>query len=153
VNDVDEQAFKLAKALVAWRKSVKWDSEIHFAELTHRRKGDYLNFFRQALSVSEYVGFKAVVLARHDVPKRPTEDAIFNLYYRLIVDGLRYEVAKGRFTLPRSVVLHKDEDENADRIHLLSLKDRLRHECPKQFDNQVGIAGVTSIKSSSHILM
>ena len=153
VSDVDEQAFKLGKALNEWRRSLKWNSEIHFAQATRDRKGDYLDFIREAMRASEYVGFKAVVLARSDVRHRPTEDAVFNLYYRLIVDGIRHEVGSGRLALPRNIVVHKDEDEGADKLHLLSLRDRLSVECPKQFDNMADIRAVNALKSSSNVLM
>lgn len=153
VNDTDEQAYKLFRDLNEWRKSVEWTSEIHFVDATNHRKDAYLDFVRRAMRASEYVGFKAVVLSRDDVKRRPTEDAIFNLYYRLVVDGVQHELDTGRFALPRAVAVQKDEDEGADKLHLLALRDRLRTECPKQFDNQVEIAAVNSLKSSSNVLM
>jgi hypothetical protein len=153
VSDVDEQAFKLSKALNEWRRSLKWNSEIHFAQATRDRKGDYLSFIREAMRASEYIGFKAVVLPRNDVRQRPTEDAVFELYYRLIVDGIHHEVDSGRLALPRNIVVHKDEDEGADKLHLLKLRDRLSVQCPQQFDNMVNIQAVNALKSSSNILM
>jgi hypothetical protein len=121
--------------------------------VTAARKDNYIHFVQQAMSASEYIGFEAVVLARDDVKKRPTDDAIFSLYYRLIVDGVHHEVSSGRMSLPRNVVVHKDEDEGADKLRLLTLRDQLSVECPKQFDNQVQIAAVSAVQSSSNVLI
>lgn len=153
VIDADEQIYKLQRALWDWRNSAQWKSEVHFTEMSRERKDSYLEFVRQAKKSASYVGFKAIVLAKDDVKRRPTEEAIYAMYYRLIVDGIRHEVAQDRFTLPRNVVLYKDEDEGADRLHLHSLKDKLRAECPKQFDNQISMSEVESLKSSGSILM
>jgi hypothetical protein len=147
INDIDFQVESIRETLKTWRKSLDWQSDFHFSAATRERAAAYIEFVRQAMSASQYMGFKAIVLRREDI-RRPTEEAIFSLYYRLIVDGLSHEVDSGRCELPRSLVVCKDADEGADKIHLLTLRDNLRVECPKQFDHQIYIAGVNSVPSS-----
>jgi uncharacterized protein (DUF2267 family) len=153
VNDVDVQLLGLQRRLNAWRKQKDWSSEIHFVDIKGHTKTDYIDFFQQAMQSSEYIGFKATILAREDVKKRPTEDAIYSLYYRLAVEGIRHEVESKRFELPRNLMLWKDEDEGSDKLHLLTLRDRMQVECPKQFDNQLNVMGVEAMPSATNVLM
>lgn len=153
INDADGQRLKLYETLVAWRKEIEWTSEISFKDMTAGRKDRYVEFVRRALTATEYVGFKAVVLAREDAAKRPTEESIYALYERMVVDGIRHELERGRFKLPRHIIVYKDKDKDGDRIHLNKLKDSLRGNCPRQFDNQVSIDAVLPLDSATNTLM
>ena len=153
INNADDQMLRLARRLQQWRKSIQSGSELKFVNIKPHSKANYIEFVRQALAESEYVGFKAIILAKAEVRHRPTEDAIFNLYYRLIVDGVEHELKRGRFSKPRGIVLKKDEDESTDKIHLKNLRDRLQVECPKRFDNEIYVADAVSLNSTRDILI
>jgi hypothetical protein len=153
INDADNHSYKLLLKLNEWRKTLEQERELKFTNITRQRVGTYLNLFETVMGLSEYIGFKAVVLARDDVRSRPVEDAIFRLYYELVVKGLQHEADSGRMILPRNVNIFKDQDEGADKLHLSQLGERLRVDCPKVFDNQAQIRQVNTLDSSSHILM
>ncbi len=153
INDAEHHAYKLQHQLNEWRKTLDQERELKFTNITRQRVDTYLNLFETVMGLSEYIGFKTVVLARDDARSRPVEDAIFRLYYELVVKGLQHEADSGRIAWPRNVNIFKDQDEGADKLHLSQLGERLRVDCPKVFDNQAQIREVNTMDSSKHILM
>jgi hypothetical protein len=70
------------------------------------------------------ISFKAVTMERRSVD---AEDALAEMRYLLLVEGLQHEDSTGRAPLPRALVVTKDtENEAQDRLALASLADRLK---------------------------
>ena len=152
INDGAEGVREVFQRLGKWKRDAGMTGELHFKGAFAGTKDRYIDFVREAVSSSEFLGFKAVVVPKLEVSRRPVDEAVFELHYRLVVEGIRHEVRSGRFDLPRALVIHKDKDEGADVLYLKNLRDRLDVECPN-FDNQVVIQAVEGMDSKASILM
>lgn len=80
------------------------------------------------------MSFKAVSVERRG--HGGVERALQDLFYHLLVEGVRQEHARGRAELPRLMKLFKDR-EDGDALRLANLQDRVQQAAHHEFDDRL----------------
>jgi len=107
-----------------WMKNNKIDYEFHFAELTNHRLEEYKGFFLKFLALHPSAGFKAIIINRHGL--KNINNAITDLTFHLINNGVNHENSTGRAPLPRLLQVRLDnEEKGSDRLKLENVKERI----------------------------
>lgn len=118
-------SYKITDEIKKWKQIGSIEYEFHFAELTRHRVQAYKDFFLKFLSLNPAIGFKVIVV--NNLGFKGTNDAITDLTFHLINNGIEHEHATGRAPLPRLLQVWLDEEEKgSDRLKLENLRERLK---------------------------
>lgn len=146
-------AWELQKALRNWRSDQKIKAkEFHFTKLSSGLVPYAQNFFREALSHAGLFGFKAVFVPTTGLV-HSVGDALRELHYQLVYQGIEHDLATGRVTYPRTVGLWKDQDDGWDMLHMQRLKDDLSVALTRRYGEQVQFREVLPVKSELSFLI
>jgi hypothetical protein len=106
---------------------------LHFKAISKAKLPHYQELANLVAARSNTVSFKAISVPRAGVGN--VQDALVELYYLLLVNGVQHEDDTERGPLPRRLQLWKDAEEPGyDRILLANVKDRLAQAGQTRFD-------------------
>jgi Protein of unknown function (DUF3800) len=121
LNDPSETMFSSFK-LKEWIKQRNVESEFHFKELKGHKLELYKAFFLEFLTLFPSAGFKVIVINRSGLPN----NAITDLTFHLLNDGIKHENESGRAPLPRELQVYLDNEElGSDQLKIANIKERL----------------------------
>ncbi len=121
LNDAKEKALSFFK-LMEWKEQRNIDFEFHFKEVKEHRLDQYKAFFKEFVTLHPSAGFKVIVINKNGLH----QNAITDLTFHLLNDGIRHENESGRAPLPRTLQAFMDnEEEGSDKLKLANIKERL----------------------------
>jgi hypothetical protein len=146
-------AWELQRALTKWRttKHIK-AKEFHFTKLSSGLVPHAKDFFQEALKHAGWFGFKAVLVPTSGLVHK-VDDALRELHYQLIYQGIEHDLSAGRVTYPRGIALWKDQDEGWDGLHVQRLSDDLRVALTRRYGTDVEFREVLPVKSELSFLI
>lgn len=146
-------SWRLHRHLASWKdiNGVK-AKEFHFAKLSKLLLPYAKLFFKEALHFAGGFGFKAV-LVQNDGLKHTPDDALRELHYQLIRKGISHDQEHGRTSLPRQVIVYKDEDAGYDRLHLERLREDLISSFSKSFGDNLQLDELSSMSSQESYMI
>ncbi|MBV6401324.1 MAG: hypothetical protein CNIPEHKO_01623 [Anaerolineales bacterium] len=126
--------------------------EFHFKELDR----DSLSAYKEVVDVfwkhANAVSFKLISVPRSGIGK--TRDAFTDMYYHLLLQGIKHEDETGRAPLPRALQVWIDAEEtNLDKLLVENLKDRLSQSAQTHFENKLMLDQVYTVDSKKNILL
>jgi len=139
-------------ALKEYKKEFNIKSEVKFSALTKNNWKIILGYVDKFLQCKGFTSFKIVCLATRDL-RRPTEEALYDLYRHFLIEGAQFEVGEGRITLPRAIELMKDRDEGSDIINLRDMQIKLLGDLNIKFENKLKLVDVGTIRSDDNHVM
>lgn len=117
-------AFFAGMKLKDWKKENAIDYEFHFAELKNHKLEHYKEFFLKFLVLNPTAGFKVITIKRSGL--KNSNNAITDLTFHLLNNGIMHEDKSGRAPLPRILQVYIDnEEEGSDLLKVENLKERL----------------------------
>lgn len=140
------------RALHDLKDKHKFEREFHFKKL----QAAYLPIYKEAIDTilreASSVSFKFITVPRKHSAKG--NDAITDLYYHVLVEGLRHDAETGRAPLPRTLQVIVDSEEAAlDELRIANLADRLRTASSTQFDGQITVDHVRAASSEQTLYL
>lgn len=144
------QSFKLANHLLKWVNDKKINYEFHFTELTKHKLEVFKDFFNEALSFSNVIGFKAVAVTRSGIKQRTIDEIIIELHYQLIHKAMEHEIETKRVSLPRQVSAYKDKEDGTDGILMTKLEQGLKAGFSTHFGNHLSLERLQAVDSKSN---
>ena len=84
IND-PYRLFKLYQNLVDWKNEQGINYEFHFSSLKRQRISIAIQFIQEALSESDVLGFKAVIIQRDRTKDSNIDESIYKLHYQLVI--------------------------------------------------------------------
>ncbi|MFZ3377970.1 MAG: DUF3800 domain-containing protein [Chthoniobacterales bacterium] len=128
---------KFLRDIYQWKRDRDFSDELHFKNISNSNIDHYLSFAEFLGDRTAVISFKSVTMERRGVD---AEDALAEMRYLLLVEGLQHEDSTGRAPLPRALLVTKDsENEAQDRLALASLADRLKQAAASRFGNRLVI--------------
>jgi len=146
---------QLMVRLVKFRAEHDINYEFHFNELTKHKVDNAKAFFLEALSVSDTLSLKAVTVPLSGI-NRPIDKIFEEMYYRLVLEGLKHEFDTRRVSRPRILQVWKDRDKTNDALDALAmarLRDDLRDGLAKRFEDEVFLDLLESVDSKANHLV
>ncbi len=144
VLDVSQE-WRLVVSLRDWKRGRGIKSEFKFSELSRANIEGAQDFIKTALGTG-MLGLKACVVDTSKLKGRSIDDALYQLYYELIMHGVEHEERSGRVTLPRIVSLVKDA-ATSDALELPELRRKLIADCRDYWGDKVAIDSVEAADS------
>jgi hypothetical protein len=131
-----EELGSLTLAIQDLKRRRGFKGELHFKEINASK----LPFYKELVDLlgreASTYSFKAVSVERRGVGNMA--NALRDLYYVLLVEGIKHEVDSGRAVLPRKLQLLKDAEEpGSDKLLLAWLKDRMVASAANRFDGDL----------------
>lgn len=126
--------------------------EFHFKELDR----DSLPIYKEIVDIfwkhANAVSFKLISVPRSGIGK--TRDAFTDMYYHLLLQGIKHEHESGRAPLPRRLQVWIDAEEtNLDKLLVENLKDRLSQTAQTHFEKQLILDQVYTVESKTSPLL
>jgi hypothetical protein len=147
-----EETLSLTRKLATWRTNTGFKGELHFKDLDGNTASYYLEALKLLLSESTSVSFKAISVPREGVGR--VDEALEEMLYHLLVDGVQHEHSTGRSPLPRSLQVWKDlEERGRDKLLLANLKDRVIQAGNGRFNGQLTVDEFEAVESHKFDLM
>lgn len=147
-----EETLSLTRKLAAWRTSTGFDKELHFKDLDETLAPHYAGAIDLLLREAASVSFKAISVPREGV--RRVDEALEEMFYHLLVEGVQHEHSTGRSPLPRSLQVWKDlEEKGRDKLLLAKLKDRVMQAGKGRFSSQLTVDEFEAVDSQKFDLM
>ena len=139
-------ALSLLKNIDAAKQRHQFSGEIHFNQIKNRN----IDFYRDLIHVirdgSTALSFKAFVVSRRGIGK--VDDALRWMFYHLLVEGVRHEIASGRATLPRTIGFCKDSFEKGyDTILLGQIEEGLSQASGTEFEGKLRVDKCEAVSS------
>jgi hypothetical protein len=98
------------------------------------------------------VSFKLISVPRSGIGK--TRDAFTDMYYHLLLQGIKHEHESGRAPLPRTLQVWVDAEETTlDKLLVENLKDRLSQSAQTHFDKKLILDQVYTVDSKKNLLL
>lgn len=114
----------LTLAIQDLKRRYHFKGELHFKEINASKLPFYKELARLLSREANTFSFKAVSVERRGVSS--TANALKELSYVLLLNGVKHELDSGRAVLPRKLQLLKDAEEpGSDKLALAWLKDRM----------------------------
>lgn len=131
-----EELGSLTLAIQDLKRRRGFKGELHFKEINASK----LPFYKELVGLlgrkASTYSFKAVSVERRGVGN--VANALRDLYFVLLVVGIKHEVDSGRAVLPRKLQLLKDAEEpGSDKLVLAWLKDRMVASAANRFDGDL----------------
>jgi hypothetical protein len=131
------ELLQFRKDVAAWRADRKFNSELHFKDITNRNVAHYFAFADLLKEKSAVFSFKAVSVERAGV--KNVDDALQELYFHLLVRGVEHEHDTGRAPLPRALQVWKDQEEpGRDKLFMAALRERVIGAAAARFQGHLG---------------
>ncbi len=147
-----EETLRLTRQIGAWRETTGFDKELHFKELDAACDPHYTAALELLLREAASVSFKAISVPREGLQR--VDDALEEMFYHLLVEGVQHEHSTGRAPLPRSLQVWKDlEERGRDKLLLASLKDRVIQAGKSRFNGQLAADEFEAIQSHKFDLL
>ena len=148
---------KAASSLHAWRRASGHRSEMHFKRLKSIADADAaIQFFDSLLTSTPLHAFKALIARNDLIPSNRRQDALYQGFGEMIIDGVKSELSNNRLAPPFRIHLTKDADQSTDVFKLRELNRRLVGALNTEFpDSSVELDNnkVKSIPSSANNLI
>lgn len=146
-------AWELQSALKKWRADKKVKArEFHFAKLSSGLVPYAKEFFQEALKHAGSFGFKAVFVPKNGLV-HSMDDALRELHYQLVYQGIEHDLSTGRVAYPRAVGLWKDKDDGWDLLHMQRLRDDLSVALTRRYETNVEFREVLPVASELSFLI
>jgi hypothetical protein len=140
------ELFGLDRAIADWRKRKNFKSELHFVDINDQNEALYREAFEIVMANASSISFKSLRLERRGI--RDVEAAFDELFYHLLVTGVRHEHETGRSPLPKTLQFWKDqEDQNRDKLRLATLRDRVLQAGKTVFDGRLRVGDFVPVES------
>lgn len=135
-----------------WRRERKVEDEFHFQDINAANLPMYLEFADWMVTASAVVSFRSISVERRGIGRQ--SQALEELYYHLLLEGVDHEHRTGRAPLPRSLALTKDlEEQGRDKLFLAGLRDALLQAASGRFGGQLSIDSLRVDDSKGQILL
>lgn len=140
---------ELRSHFIKWRtdRGLSIKDEFHFSEMKRQEFELYKDFFNEAISVSDFMSFKAVIADQYKMRGKSIDNIIFDLHYQVVHQGIEHEVTTGRISLPRLVNFFKDKDEGIDALTIEKLRQYLVSQFKTYFENRLTLNAFSALPS------
>lgn len=129
-----------------WRTSTSFKDEIHFAKISNTNVHRYYEILDILYHRSAAVSFKAIKLLRSGLSNQ--QSALDDMFYHLIIRGVKHENTSDRAPLPRNFQLWKDaEEESKDKLFIANLSDKLKKASTSFFSDNLFISDMFAVDS------
>jgi hypothetical protein len=140
------ELFALDRAIADWRHRTRFESELHFVDINDQNEPLYQEAFEVVLENASSISFKALRAERRGI--RDAEAAFDDLFYLMLVNGVRHEHDTGRSPLPKTLQFWKDqEDVNRDKLRLATLRDRVLQAGKSTFEGRLRVGEFVAVES------
>ncbi|WNQ09640.1 hypothetical protein MJA45_18660 [Paenibacillus aurantius] len=152
-----ERLEELRRHFIMWRElqqnsGINVPKEFHFTEMKRQQLDIYKELIKEAVSVMDMMGFKAVVVEFRG-SSRPIDEAVYAMYYQHVHHGIVHEVGSGRITLPRRVNFWKDKEDGNDKLFLNELEQHLVGNFRTYFEDNLMLNIFSSVSSIANIFI
>jgi Protein of unknown function (DUF3800) len=131
-----EELASLTLAIGRLKERHGFKGELHFKEISAGKLPFYRDVARLVGEMASTFSFKAVSVERRGIGN--VDNALRDLFYVLLREGVRHEVESGRAVLPRKLQLLKDAEEpGSDKLLLDWLKDQMTTAAANQFGDEL----------------
>lgn len=128
------------------KEKFSFNGELHFQKINKSNLPFYKEVANVLAAKSGTISFKVVSVERRGIAK--VSNALVELYYLLLVNGVEHEHSTGRGSLPRMLQLWKDAEEpGSGKLMLSSIEDRLVQASRYRFDGKLRIDPFEAINS------
>jgi hypothetical protein len=128
--------FALLRDLLAFKEHIGFSGEFHFSRMGRRDVGAYKRLVEFMLREMPTMSLKLISVPTSGITQK--QDAFHQLFYHLIVSGIKHEHETGRAALPRRLQVWKDAEEaGTDGLLIADLDDRLRQAAESRFGKQL----------------
>ena len=140
------EVFPVTRKLGQWRETSGFSKELHFKELEPAVAPLYQEAVEVFLKEATTASFKAMSVPREGIKR--VDEALEDLTYQLLRQGVQHEHDTGRAPLPRSLQVWKDqENRGADRLLLTRLRDRVIQAGKVELDGRLTADEFESLES------
>ena len=134
------------------KKRRSFEGELHFKKIGKTNVDIYMEVAGILAARSSTVSIKAISVERKGIGR--VSDALTDLYYLLLVNGVAHEHETGRGPLPRMLQLWKDSEElGSDKLLLENVRDRITQAGRSRFDDELKVDHFEAIGSEALILV
>lgn len=120
----------------ACKRRHSFEDELHFKKINKSNLPLYKEVADILANKSSTISFKSISVEKKGIAK--VSDALTELYYLLLVNGVQHEHETGRGSLPRMLQLWKDAEEpGSDNLMLGSIEDRVVQAGKSRFDGKL----------------
>lgn len=125
----------VTQEIEACKRRRSFEGELHFKKISKSNLPLYKEVADILISKSSTISFKAIVVENKGIK---VNDALAELYYLLLVNGVQHEHETGRGSLPRMLQLWKDAEEpGSDNLMLSNIEDRIVQAGKSRFDDKL----------------
>ena len=130
-----------------WRTAEEFKQEFHFKDIDKVNLDKYLRFADILISFSPACSYKTISLAREGI--KNVQDTFKDLYYYLLLNGIRFEIDTNRISLPKALEIWKDKEEiGYDHLLINELKEKFKLVSQTEFDSNLSIGSIETEDSS-----
>jgi len=134
------------------KKRRSFNGELHFKKISKSNLPVYKEIATVLAARSSTVSIKAISVERKGVAR--VSDALTDLYYLLLVNGVEHEHNTGRGSLPRMLQLWKDAEEpGSDKLLLENVRDRITQAGKYRFDDKLRVDHFEAVDSKELALV
>lgn len=134
------------------KKRRSFDGELHFKKISKSNLPVYKEIADALAARSSTISIKAISVERKGVAR--VGDALTDLYYLLLVNGVQHEHNTGRGSLPRTLQLWKDAEEpGSDKLLLENVRDRMAQAGKSRFEDKLRIDHFEAVDSEDLTLV
>lgn len=142
----------VTQEIEACKRKRSFESELHFKKINKSNLALYKEVADILANKSGTVSFKAISVPRKGIAK--VSDALTELYYLLLVNGVQHEHETGRGSLPRMLQLWKDAEEPGfDNLMLSNIEDRIVQAGKSRFDGKLKADHFEAVDSEKMLLI
>jgi len=150
--DAGKPIYDIHKKITDFKKEAHFNKEFHFSEMSQKDLPIYKEMAILFLKECTAISFKVATLPAIGIHDK--QDALDRLFYHLIVRGIENENETGRATLPRTLQIWKDsEEEGSDRLLLAELDDQLKQASSTRFKDNLYINFVRCADSEHNLFL
>lgn len=143
---------RFTREAAAWKEVQEIDYELHSSSLGRKRLNAYREFIERFVFERGTLGFKAVTVPNRGFSSE--SDALRDLFYILLREGIRHEHESGRAQLPRQVYYLKDEEEvGSDRLLVNHVQSHIDRDAKTIFEGRLYCTVEDPIPSHADILI
>ena len=150
--EAGKSIFDVYRTIIEFKKDRRFDKEFHFSEMSQRDLPIYQEMVKLFLREAPAISFKIASLPTSGI--RDKQSALNQLFYHLIIQGIKHENETGRAILPRSLQIWKDsEEEGSDHLLVADLDDRLKQASSSRFDSKLLINLISCADSAQNLFL
>jgi hypothetical protein len=138
----------MAQEIEECRKRRNFDGELHFKKVSRSNLPVYKEIADILAARSSTVSFKAISVERKGIAR--VSDALIDLYYLLLLNGVEQEHETARGSLPRMLQLWKDAEEpGSDKLLLENVRDRITQASKSRFNDELKVDHFEAVDSEA----